>query len=127
MTSKKLLLTAMIVIQFVTNAFTQALPAKTITRIDSLFANWTTNRSPGCSIGIVRNDTLIYSKGYGLANLEYHVANTPETIFHHLLNENWWMSHLTMLRDSKSHITGFEVNAFGVKHLKFNKINNEHE
>jgi CubicO group peptidase (beta-lactamase class C family) len=28
------------------------------------------------------NDQLVYSKGYGLANMEYNIANTPETIFH---------------------------------------------
>src|SRR4030095_16366022 len=32
--------------------------------------------------GIVRNDSLIYTKGYGSANLEYAIPNTPETIFH---------------------------------------------
>jgi CubicO group peptidase (beta-lactamase class C family) len=82
MISKNLLLSVMIVIQSVTNAFSQALPPKTIGQIDSLFAHWTSNISPGCTIGIVRNDTLIYSKGYGMANLECDVVNTPETIFH---------------------------------------------
>jgi CubicO group peptidase (beta-lactamase class C family) len=33
-------------------------------------------------VGIVRNDSLIFSKGYGLANLEYNIPITPETIFH---------------------------------------------
>lgn len=51
-------------------------------KVDALFKKWDTPNSPGCVIGIVRNDSLIYAKGYGLANIEYGVANTPETIYH---------------------------------------------
>lgn len=60
----------------------QSLPASTIKKIDGLFQQWNSTASPGCTIGIVRNDSLIYSKGYGMSNLEYGVINTPETIFH---------------------------------------------
>lgn len=60
----------------------QSIPDSVTKKIDSLFAKWNTANSPGCTIGIVRNDSLIYAKGYGQANLEYGIANTPETIFH---------------------------------------------
>lgn len=63
-----------------TNA--QALSDSTTKKIDALFKKWDSPNSPGCVIGIVRNDSLIYAKGYGLANLEYSVPNTPETIYH---------------------------------------------
>ncbi|NRF39658.1 serine hydrolase [Pedobacter foliorum] len=60
----------------------QALPDSITKKVDGLFAKWNTLSSPGCVIGIVRNDSLIYAKGYGLANIEYGVSNTPETIYH---------------------------------------------
>jgi CubicO group peptidase (beta-lactamase class C family) len=60
----------------------QSLPAAKIKKIDSLFQQWNSTSSPGCTIGIVRNDSLIYAKGYGMSNLEYGIINTPETIFH---------------------------------------------
>jgi CubicO group peptidase (beta-lactamase class C family) len=60
----------------------QSLPDSIIKKIDSLYLKWNKPGSPGCTVGIVRNDSLIYSKGYGMANLEYSVPNTPETIFH---------------------------------------------
>lgn len=63
-------------------AFSQTLPAATVKKIDSLFKQWDKTSSPGCAIGIVRNDSLIYAKGYGMANLEYGIPITPETIFH---------------------------------------------
>jgi len=60
----------------------QAIPDTIIQKIDNLFKQWNTDKSPGCAIGIVRNDSLIYAKGYGMANMEYGIAITPETIFH---------------------------------------------
>lgn len=62
--------------------YAQSIPDSITKKIDSLFTKWNTPNSPGCTIGIVRNDSLIYAKGYGQANLEYGIANTPETIFH---------------------------------------------
>ncbi|MEJ0102849.1 MAG: serine hydrolase [Bacteroidota bacterium] len=66
----------------ITNLPAQTIPDSITKKIDSLFIKWSTANSPGCTIGIVRNDSLIYAKGYGSANLEYAIPNTPETIFH---------------------------------------------
>ena len=60
----------------------QVLPDSVMKKADGLFAKWNTPNTPGCVIGIVRNDSLIYAKGYGLANMEYGIPNTPETIYH---------------------------------------------
>lgn len=60
----------------------QLLPDSTAKKIDRLFKKWDNQNSPGCAIGIIRNDSLIYAKGYGMANLEYGTPITPETIFH---------------------------------------------
>jgi CubicO group peptidase (beta-lactamase class C family) len=60
----------------------QTLPPEITGKIDSLFSQWNKTTSPGCAVGVVRNDSLIFSKGYGMANLEYNVPLTPETIFH---------------------------------------------
>ena len=65
-----------------TKTFAQSLPDSTIKKIDKLFQMWNTTYSPGCTIGIIRNDSLIFAKGYGLANLEYAIPNKPETPFH---------------------------------------------
>src|SRR5688500_14726067 len=64
------------------NIYCQSLPDSTIIKIDSLFKKWDNKNTPGCAIGIVRNDSLIYAKGYGMANLEYGIPISPETIFH---------------------------------------------
>ncbi len=68
---KKLLLLSIIVFAPAINLFSQALPDSTTKKIDSLFTKWNNTGSPGCAVGIVRNDSLIFAKGYGMANLEY--------------------------------------------------------
>jgi CubicO group peptidase (beta-lactamase class C family) len=49
--------------------------------VDQLFAQWAGPDSPGASIAIVQNGKIIYSQGYGAANLEYGVPNSPATVF----------------------------------------------
>jgi len=61
-------------------AVAQAIDSATVKKIDDLFKPWD-DKSPGCAIGIVRNDSLIYAKGYGLANLENSIPITTQTVF----------------------------------------------
>jgi CubicO group peptidase (beta-lactamase class C family) len=63
-------------------ASAQSLPPAMTARIDSLFQQWDHTSTPGCAVGVVRNDSLIFAKGYGMANLEYGAPISPETIFH---------------------------------------------
>src|SRR5262249_14443276 len=50
-------------------------------QVDQLFAKCNSFASPGCAVGIIRNGKLIYSKGFGSANLDHEAPNTPQTIF----------------------------------------------
>lgn len=56
--------------------------AKIKHKIDQMFAKWDVEGSPGASVAVVANGRAFYLKGYGYANLEYGVRNTPETSFH---------------------------------------------
>ncbi len=49
--------------------------------IDAIFADYDTTASPGCSLGVVRDGELIYTRGYGMANLEYGIALSPRSVF----------------------------------------------
>ncbi len=55
------------------------LSEKKIKQIDELFLEWNTPDHPGGSIGVMLEDKLVYSKAFGLANLEYLVPNTYAT------------------------------------------------
>ncbi|CAN5581218.1 hypothetical protein BH11BAC3_BH11BAC3_33240 [soil metagenome] len=79
---KKVIVLFFIIMVTVSKTFSQTIADSTIQKIDSIFKIWDNAISPGCTIGIVMNDSLVYTKGYGLANLEYGIPNTPQTLFH---------------------------------------------
>jgi len=49
--------------------------------IDKLFARWDTTETPGGAVVVVLDGNIVHQKGYGLANLEWGIPNTPETVF----------------------------------------------
>ena len=49
--------------------------------VDEVFSDLTKTGSPGCALGVYRDGKIVYSKGYGLANLEENVAITPQSVF----------------------------------------------
>lgn len=51
-------------------------------RIDQLMKAVIREDGPGASIAVARDGKIIYSKGFGHANLEYDIPNTSQTIFH---------------------------------------------
>ena len=48
--------------------------------IDKIFARYSEPNTPGCVLGIGRDGKIIYAKGYGLANLEYDVPLTANSV-----------------------------------------------
>lgn len=63
------------------NAIAHAqLSADSVQRIDQLFTRWN-NATPGGVITVERNGKVIYSKAFGLADLEHNVPNTTSSIF----------------------------------------------
>ena len=50
-------------------------------KVDEIFARWDCKDGPGCAVGIIQQGKLVYSKGFGSANLEDQVPNTPKTVF----------------------------------------------
>ena len=50
--------------------------------IDSIFAEWNKPETPGCALGIIQDGKLIYSKGYGIADLEHDLPITPSSVFY---------------------------------------------
>lgn len=52
----------------------------TTARVDRLFAEWNKAGSPGCSVGISENGSVLYTRGYGMASVELEVPITPQTV-----------------------------------------------
>src|SRR5688500_11981444 len=56
-------------------------PSDFVPQVDELLAKHNRTDVPGCAVGIIHHGELVYSKGFGSANLEYEVPNTPQTLF----------------------------------------------
>ena len=50
-------------------------------RVDALFAKWNKPDSPGCALAVVKDGTIVYKRGHGMANLENSVPITPKSVF----------------------------------------------
>jgi CubicO group peptidase (beta-lactamase class C family) len=51
-------------------------------RIDNIFSEWDNIYSPGCALGVIKNGELIYTKGYGMGNLDYKIPLTVDSKFY---------------------------------------------
>ena len=49
--------------------------------IDTVFERWTQPGSPGCAVGLSGQGLPSVTRAYGLANLEFNVPITPDSIF----------------------------------------------
>jgi CubicO group peptidase (beta-lactamase class C family) len=50
-------------------------------KIGALFAEWNRPDSAGCGVGVSRKGSVVFERGYGMANLEDRIPITPATIF----------------------------------------------
>jgi CubicO group peptidase (beta-lactamase class C family) len=71
--------------------------------VDSVFAPYNRPNVPGCAVGLARDGSLIYSRGFGEANLHRHVRNSPTTAFYlaSLSKQFTAMSILLLEQDGK--------------------------
>lgn len=51
-------------------------------KVDQAFFAYNVSDGPGASVAVQQNGKIIYSKGYGLANLEYGIPVEPSSVFH---------------------------------------------
>jgi CubicO group peptidase (beta-lactamase class C family) len=82
---------------------TTSAPPMLTERVDSLFALYDVPGSPGCAVAVMRHGAIVYERGYGMADLEHDVPNTPETIFDigSTAKQFTAMSILLLARDGK--------------------------
>ncbi len=50
-------------------------------KIDALVPELVNDSTPGLVVGIIQNGKLVFSKGYGMANLSYDIPNDPKMVY----------------------------------------------
>ncbi|RYU93175.1 serine hydrolase domain-containing protein [Emticicia agri] len=78
---KKLLLVGHLVTLLSMNLSAQTQNDSLAIKIDAIFKKYEGKDRPGCAVGIIKNGVLVFKKGYGMANLEYDIPNTPTSVF----------------------------------------------
>jgi len=51
-------------------------------RVDRIFAAYDQGVSPGCTLGVIQDGSLVYRKGYGKASLELDVPLSSKSVFY---------------------------------------------
>jgi CubicO group peptidase (beta-lactamase class C family) len=51
-------------------------------QVDRIFAEWDRKDSPGCTVGALRDGRFVYQRGYGMANLDYDLPNSPAMVYY---------------------------------------------
>lgn len=69
-------LLVLVLVCFIANAQTNVSQ-----KIDNLLEIYASNDSPGLSVKVIDNGISIYSKGFGLSNLDYNIKNSDSTVF----------------------------------------------
>lgn len=72
---------AALLLSFASGALAQ-LPDSIRARIDSVFTRWDRTDTPGCALGVSQGGREVYSRGYGMSDLQHGLAITPSSIFH---------------------------------------------
>ena len=55
--------------------------SKAIQKTDEIFADFDSNITPGCAVGVIHEGQYILSKGYGMSNLEHNVPISTDSVF----------------------------------------------
>ena len=50
--------------------------------VDKIFSALDKKDSPGCALAVMREGKVIYSRGYGVADLDHDIAISPTSVFH---------------------------------------------
>jgi CubicO group peptidase (beta-lactamase class C family) len=50
--------------------------------VDTVFAPWDTEQTPGVALAILQDGEIIYKRGYGMAHLEHAIPISAQSIFH---------------------------------------------
>jgi CubicO group peptidase (beta-lactamase class C family) len=50
--------------------------------VDAVFAQWDRPGSPGCALGVYKDGQIVYTRGYGMADLEHDAPINPDSVFY---------------------------------------------
>jgi CubicO group peptidase (beta-lactamase class C family) len=81
--------------------------------VDRIFAHWDKPGSPGMSLAVSQAGKVVYCRGYGAADLDHNILNSPSTVFHAAsLSKQFTAMAIMLLVDKGKLSLDDEVHAF---------------
>lgn len=80
-------------------------------RIDSVFRRFAVSGSPGCALGVAKDGSMAYRRGYGLASVELGVPITLAV----------FGTRIAVLRDA-GRVSGLSITTRGLRGLRLDRI-----
>ncbi len=74
-------------------------------QVDQIFAGWDRTDSPGCALGVISDGQFTYRRGYGMANLEYDVPLSSESVFYIGSTSKQFVAASIMLAAEQGHLS----------------------
>jgi CubicO group peptidase (beta-lactamase class C family) len=56
-------------------------PESTPAKVDAIFSRWDSTFTPGCAVGVSQRGSILFEKGYGMADLEHDAVIRSATMF----------------------------------------------
>lgn len=50
-------------------------------QVDEFVSSHVKKEGPGCAVAVIRSGRIIHERGYGMANLDFDIPNSPTTVF----------------------------------------------
>jgi len=82
MSRARVALVASVVLSVATTSLGAQLPLPVQRGVDSVFLHLNRTDAPGCAVGVSEQGRMVYTRGYGMADLQHRIAIGPQSIFH---------------------------------------------
>lgn len=79
---KSLIRVSALIIVIISVFSLEAISQSTNPKVDAIFSEWDLESSPGSALGVVKDGELIYSRGYGMADLEHDIPISASSVFY---------------------------------------------
>ncbi|WP_299436744.1 serine hydrolase domain-containing protein [uncultured Aquimarina sp.] len=76
-----------------------------VEKIDALFSAWNQGKTPGASVSVIKNGTVIFKKAYGLGNIENNIPNTTSSLFNIASNSKQFTAFAALLLEEEGKLS----------------------
>ena len=81
-------------------------------KVNAFFEKKFTENTGGVALAVVKNGEIVFQNGYGMANLEYDIPITPNTVFHAASISKQFTAYAILLLEKEGKLRQGKPNIF---------------